>query len=134
MRWKRIRRQSASLVTCATASRGPWFIASANACRCSASASWPRSSAAWSGRNVRIDTTNRTGSYVVLASALVLATSAGVTQARGMTRLRQQAVRDPEDSVLATRVRHGALRAGVLRAMIAALSVALLALVARMIT
>ena len=70
----------------------------------------------------------------MLASALVLATSAGVTQARGMTQLRQRAVREPEDPVLAARVRRGALRAGVLRATIGALSVALLALAVALVT
>ena len=64
---------------------------------------------------------------VVLAVALVLATGAGVVQARGMTRLRQRAVREPRDAVLTARIERNARRALVLRALIGALTVALLA-------
>ena len=63
----------------------------------------------------------------VLAVALVLATGAGVVQARGMTRLRQRAVREPRDAVLTARIERNARRALVLRALIGALTVALLA-------
>jgi hypothetical protein len=65
---------------------------------------------------------------VVLAVALVLATGAGVVQARGMTRLRQRAVREPGDAALTARIERNARRALVLRALIGALTVALLAL------
>jgi len=64
---------------------------------------------------------------ILVAVALVLATVAGVAQARGMTRLRGSALRNA-DEALAARVRTGAARAAVLRAAIGALSVALLAL------
>jgi hypothetical protein len=65
---------------------------------------------------------------VVLAVALVLATGAGVVQARGMTRLRQRAVREPRDAALTARIERNARRALDLRALIGALTVALLAL------
>jgi hypothetical protein len=64
---------------------------------------------------------------IVVAVALVLATVAGVAQARGMTRLRRRAL---GDAALAAQVRTGAARAALLRAAIGALSVALLALAA----
>jgi uncharacterized membrane protein len=64
---------------------------------------------------------------VVLAAALVIATVAGVAQARGMTRLRDHALRDQGDAALATRLQRGAKRATVLRATIGALTLALLA-------
>jgi uncharacterized membrane protein len=67
---------------------------------------------------------------VLVAAALVLALGAGIRQARGMTRLRGQALREPEDAVLAARVRRGAVWATVLRAGIGLLSLALLALAA----
>jgi hypothetical protein len=63
-----------------------------------------------------------------LAAALVIATAAGVRQARGMTRLRRRAAEAPDEALLAARVRDGARRAAVLRAAIGALSLALLAL------
>jgi uncharacterized membrane protein len=65
---------------------------------------------------------------VLLALALVLATGAGVVQARGMTRLRQRAVREPQDPVLTAHIERSARRALVLRTLIGALTVALLAL------
>lgn len=64
----------------------------------------------------------------VLAACLVAATAIGVAQARRMTRLRRGAVRRPDDATLAARVRRGAHAAGILRALIGVLSVALLAL------
>jgi hypothetical protein len=64
----------------------------------------------------------------VVAASLVASTVAGVAQARRMTRLRQDALRDPGSPELAARVLRGARNAGVLRAAIAALSLALLAL------
>ena len=65
---------------------------------------------------------------VLLALALVLATGAGVVQARGMTRLRQRAVREPRDLALTAHIEHNARRALFLRGLIGALTVALLAL------
>ncbi|MGH3289275.1 MAG: hypothetical protein ACRDPD_32130 [Streptosporangiaceae bacterium] len=64
----------------------------------------------------------------VVAAGLVAATVAGVAQARRMTRLRQDALRDPGSAELAAKVRRGARNATALRAAIAALSLALLAL------
>lgn len=67
---------------------------------------------------------------VLVATALVLVTIVGVVQARGMTRLRAHALSAPDDPVLLARVRRGAARAGILRATIGLLSLALLALAA----
>jgi hypothetical protein len=64
----------------------------------------------------------------VVAAGLVAATVAGVAQARRMTRLRQDALRDPGSRELTARIRRGARNASFLRAAIAALSLALLAL------
>jgi uncharacterized membrane protein len=64
----------------------------------------------------------------VVAAGLVAATVAGMAQARRMTRLRQDALRDPGSLELEAKVRRGARNATVLRAAIAALSLALLAL------
>jgi uncharacterized membrane protein len=64
----------------------------------------------------------------VVAAGLVAATVAGVTQARRMTRLRQDALREPGRPELAAKVRRGARNAIVLRAAIAAFSLVLLAL------
>jgi hypothetical protein len=63
-----------------------------------------------------------------VAAALAAVTVAGVVQARRMTRLRQDALRTPGRPELTARVRTGARSAAVLRATIAALSLALLAL------
>lgn len=63
----------------------------------------------------------------VVAAALVITTVTGVVQARRMTRLRRSALDQP-DGVLAARVRSGARRAGLLRALIGVLSVTLLVL------
>jgi uncharacterized membrane protein len=63
-----------------------------------------------------------------VAAGLVTATVAGVAQARRMTRLRQRALRGPGSPELTAKVRRGARNAAVLRAAIAALSLALLAL------
>jgi uncharacterized membrane protein len=64
----------------------------------------------------------------VVAAGLVAATAAGVAQARRMTRLRQDALRDPGSLELTARVRRGARSATLLRAAIAALSLVLLTL------
>lgn len=71
---------------------------------------------------------------VLIAVALVLATAAGVVQARGMTRLRQRATARKADPGLEAQVRRGAVRAAVLRATIGALSVALIAVAAALAT
>lgn len=65
---------------------------------------------------------------IIVACALVLATVAGVVQARGMTRLRRRAIEDDADERLAAQVRAGARRARILRSAIGLLSIALLAL------
>jgi hypothetical protein len=70
----------------------------------------------------------------VVAAALVAATAAGVVQARRMTRLRRDALRDPGSAELAANVRLGARNAAVLRATIAALSLVLLGLGAVVVT
>jgi uncharacterized membrane protein len=67
---------------------------------------------------------------MVLAGCVVLATAAGVVQARGITRLRRRAVGDPGDQTMRHRVRRGARRAAVLRAAIGVLSLATLYLAA----
>jgi hypothetical protein len=64
----------------------------------------------------------------VIAACLVAATAAGVAQARRMTRLRQAALRRPGDTELVAQVRRDALGAAALRAAIAGLSLALIAL------
>jgi uncharacterized membrane protein len=63
-----------------------------------------------------------------LAGVLVLATVAGVRQARGMTRIRRAAAAAPDDPALAFGVSRGARRAAVLRGAIGALTLALLAI------
>jgi putative copper export protein len=64
----------------------------------------------------------------LLALALIVATVAGVAQARRMTRLRQRAVRQPPDPTLSTLIDRGARQASILRTTIGALTLALLAL------
>ncbi|MER7544584.1 hypothetical protein [Actinomadura sp.] len=64
----------------------------------------------------------------VLAAALVAALAFGVLQARRMTRLRRDALARPGDAPLAARVRRGARSAGLLRASIGLLSLAVLVL------
>jgi hypothetical protein len=64
----------------------------------------------------------------VVAAGLVALTVAGVAQARRMTRLRQDALRGPGRPELTAKVQRGARSAAALRAAIAALSLALLAL------
>ena len=64
----------------------------------------------------------------VIAACLVTVTAAGVAQARRMTRLRQEALRNPGDPALARGVRRGSISAAALRATIADLSLALVAL------
>lgn len=64
------------------------------------------------------------------AGSLVAATVAGVVQARRMTRPRHRALGNPGDPRLARQVRREAITAAILRALIAALSLALGALLA----
>jgi hypothetical protein len=64
----------------------------------------------------------------VVAGCLVAVTVAGVVQARRMTRLRHRALGNPGDPRLARQVRREAITAAILSALIAALSLALLAL------
>jgi uncharacterized membrane protein len=64
---------------------------------------------------------------VLVAAALVVTLTAGVAQARGMTRLRVRLLGAPTDLALAGRVRRGAVRAAALRTAIGLLSLALLA-------
>ena len=71
---------------------------------------------------------------VLVAATLVLVTAAGVRQARGMTRLREQALHNATSGILAERVRRGARLAAMLRAAIALLSIALLSLAVALIT
>lgn len=63
-----------------------------------------------------------------VAAGLVAVTATGIAQARRMTRLRRDVMRDPGRLDLTARVRRGARNAAVLRAAIAAFSLALLAL------
>jgi uncharacterized membrane protein len=64
----------------------------------------------------------------ILALALVIATVAGVAQARRMTRLRHRSVLDPRDPCLLALIDRGARQALILRASIGTLTLALLAL------
>ena len=64
----------------------------------------------------------------VVAVALPVATAVGVAQARRMSRIRQHALDQPADALLAEQIRRGARHAAALRALIGVLSLALLAL------
>jgi uncharacterized membrane protein len=68
------------------------------------------------------------GAAALLALALIIATVAGVAQARRMTRLRQRAVCEPSDLALPALIHRGARQALILRTTIGALTLALLAL------
>lgn len=67
---------------------------------------------------------------VALTGAVVVATAAGIRQARAMTRLRRRSVEAPGDTATADRVRRGARAAIVLRGLIAVLTFAAVAVVA----
>jgi hypothetical protein len=67
---------------------------------------------------------------VLLTAALVVATCAGMLQARAMTRMRERAGREPGDELLAGRVQRGARLAVALRATIGLLTLAVVAVVA----
>lgn len=70
---------------------------------------------------------------VALAGFVVVMTALGIRQARSMTRLRRRGIETPTDQRLAAKVRHGAKAAVVLRAIIAAASFAIVAVVAVMV-
>jgi uncharacterized membrane protein len=69
----------------------------------------------------------------VVAGALLVATAAGMAQARAMTRLRRRAVAQVGGEPLDPRVRQGAIVAAALRACIGALTLALVALGAALV-
>ena len=71
---------------------------------------------------------------VALAGLLVIASGAGMAQARAMTRLRRQATSAPEDQGLAVTVRRGRLLANMLRGLMAAVTLAIVVLAAQIIT
>ena len=73
-------------------------------------------------------------SAVALAGALVVATVAGMAQARAMTRRRQKAVSAPGGAASARAVRRGRLVAGGLRGLMAALTLAVVVLCAQAIS
>jgi hypothetical protein len=79
---------------------------------------WPPSS--WSGT---------IEAAVALSGVLVLATAAGMAQARTMTTLRRQAMSSPDDHDVA--VRRGRLVAGGLRGLMAVVTLAVLVLAAQ---
>jgi cation transport ATPase len=62
---------------------------------------------------------------VALAAVLVVVLAAGVVQARALTRARSAAHQEPEDAALAARIRRTAVAAGVLRASIGLISMAI---------
>lgn len=68
----------------------------------------------------------------VAAGALLLATAAGMAQARAMTRLRRRALAEPSEAIEA-RVRRGAALAGALRGAIGLLTLALVVLGAALV-
>jgi hypothetical protein len=84
---------------------------------------WPPSS--WSGT---ID------AAVALSGVLVLATAAGMAQARTMTTLRRQAMSTPDDLDVARAVRRGRLVAGGLRSLMALVTLAVVVLAAQAIS
>lgn len=67
---------------------------------------------------------------VALTGAVVVTTAFGIRQARAMTRLRRRSLADPADQALAARVRRGSVDAAVLRGLIAALTLAVVAVTA----
>lgn len=64
----------------------------------------------------------------VVATALFVTTAAGIASARRMSRMRRRLLERPDDAEMVAAVRRGATRAGLLRALIALFSLALLAL------
>jgi hypothetical protein len=84
---------------------------------------WPPSS--WSGT---ID------SAVALAGILVLATAVGMAQAHAMTTLRRRAMSNPEDHDADRAVRRDRRHAGVLRGLMALVTLVIVVLAAQVIT
>jgi hypothetical protein len=84
---------------------------------------WPPSS--WSGT---ID------AAVGLAGALVLATAAGMAQARAMPTLRLRAITAPDDQEIARAVRRGRMLAGALRGLMALVPLAIIVFAAQAIS
>lgn len=82
--------------------------------------SWPPSS--WSGA---------TDAAVALAGVLVLATTAGMAQARAMTVLRQRSIRTPEDTHIADALVRGRHLANTLRSVMAASTLGVVILAAQ---
>ncbi|HEU5002338.1 MAG TPA: hypothetical protein VFW71_06110 [Actinomycetota bacterium] len=83
---------------------------------------WPPSS--WSGLEV---------AAVILTGALVALTAVGVRQARAMTRLRRRFLGNATDEVLAGQVHRGGRVAAGLRGLIAAFTLAIVVVVARIV-
>jgi uncharacterized membrane protein len=75
-----------------------------------------------------------TTAAAVVAGCLLTVTAVGVAQARRMTRMRQRALTQPGNTELAGHIRRTARAAGLLRAAIALLSLALVALGAMLAT
>ena len=71
---------------------------------------------------------------VALAGVLVLATGAGMAQARAMTALRRRALSAPQDDVAGRAVRRGRLVAGALRGLMALVTLAVVVLAAQAIS
>jgi hypothetical protein len=71
---------------------------------------------------------------VALSGVLVLATGAGMAQARAMTALRRQAMGAPGDVAAADAVRRGRALAGILRGKMAVVTLAVLVLAAEAIS
>lgn len=65
-----------------------------------------------------------------LSGALVVLTAVGMAQARRMTMVRRQALAAPEEGAVGDAVRRGAASAGVLRGLMATVTLAILVLVA----
>jgi hypothetical protein len=86
---------------------------------CGLALAWPPST--WS---------NTIAAAVALSGVLVLFTAAGMAQARAMTALRRRAVTAPDDRAAVDAVRRGRLLAGALRATMALVTLAVLALAA----
>ena len=78
--------------------------------------------------------TGTAAAAVAVAAALVACLAIGVAQARRMTRLRTDALADPENADAKSRVARGASEATILRAAIGLLSFALIALGAVLVT
>lgn len=76
--------------------------------------------------------TGEKSAAVAVAAALVLATAAGVVQARSLTVLRQRALEPPPQLPLADRIRRRARTAAFLRALIGALTITLVVIAASM--